>query len=185
MHDWAWPRPCGGREGRGLLEAKPMTATDTLNQTRNPTWTSERIDLLKSYVAAGLSCAQIAGEIGVTRNAVIGKISRLGLSRGRRAAGPAERTGQQSRRRTTFNQRRILRVVYAEVSLPAEPESVASPDRCSLVELSPGKCRWPISNPDGHDFFFCANCSVPGLSYCAGHARLAYRITARHHAQRA
>ena len=45
------------------------------------TWTSERIELLKRYLQAGLSCGQIAREIGVTRNAVIGKRNRLGLSR--------------------------------------------------------------------------------------------------------
>jgi GcrA cell cycle regulator len=45
------------------------------------TWTSERIELLKRCLHAGLSCGQIAREIGVTRNAVIGKINRLGLSR--------------------------------------------------------------------------------------------------------
>ena len=41
------------------------------------TWTSERIELLKRYQHAGLSCSQIAREIGVTRNAVIGKMNRL------------------------------------------------------------------------------------------------------------
>jgi GcrA cell cycle regulator len=45
------------------------------------TWTSERIELLKRYLQSGLSCGQIAREIGVTRNAVIGKRNRLGLSR--------------------------------------------------------------------------------------------------------
>src|SRR5262245_59023670 len=45
------------------------------------TWSSERIELLKSHFNAGLSCSQIAREIGVTRNAVIGKMNRLGLSR--------------------------------------------------------------------------------------------------------
>jgi hypothetical protein len=45
------------------------------------TWTSERIELVKRCLHAGLSCGQIAREIGVSRNAVIGKINRLGLSR--------------------------------------------------------------------------------------------------------
>ena len=45
------------------------------------TWTSERIELLKRCLYAGLSCGQTAREIGVTRNAVIGKMNRLGLSR--------------------------------------------------------------------------------------------------------
>ena len=42
------------------------------------TWTSERIELLKRCLYAGLSCGQTAREIGVTRNAVIGKMNRLG-----------------------------------------------------------------------------------------------------------
>jgi len=44
------------------------------------TWTSERIELLTRCLHAGLSCGQIARKIGVTRNAVIGKIKRLGLA---------------------------------------------------------------------------------------------------------
>ena len=44
-------------------------------------WTTERIALLKNRIDAGLSCGQIAREIGVSRNAVIGKANRLGLSR--------------------------------------------------------------------------------------------------------
>ena len=38
------------------------------------TWTTERIALLKSRIDAGHSCGQIAREIGVSRNAVIGKV---------------------------------------------------------------------------------------------------------------
>ena len=63
----------------------PEIATDN---PRSP-WTTERVAMLRSYFNAGLSCAQIAQEIGVSRNAVIGKMNRLGLSRGRRAASPA------------------------------------------------------------------------------------------------
>ena len=55
-----------------------------------PTWTDERIELLKSCFEAGLSCREIAGRIGVSRNAVIGKISRLNLKR-QKAAGPVRK----------------------------------------------------------------------------------------------
>src|SRR5215467_12909250 len=45
-----------------------------INMSANcATWTSERIELLKRCLHAGLSCGQTAREIGVTRNAVIGK----------------------------------------------------------------------------------------------------------------
>jgi len=44
-------------------------------------WTDERVELLKKLWADGLSASQIAGQMGgVTRNAVIGKVHRLGLS---------------------------------------------------------------------------------------------------------
>ncbi|PIR86534.1 GcrA cell cycle regulator, partial [Candidatus Kaiserbacteria bacterium CG10_big_fil_rev_8_21_14_0_10_43_70] len=44
-------------------------------------WTDERADMLKKLWAEGLSASQIANRLGsVTRNAVIGKVHRLGLS---------------------------------------------------------------------------------------------------------
>ena len=52
-----------------------------LQPTFQPTWTTERIERLKNRFEAGLSCRQIAADIGVSRNAVIGKLSRLNLTR--------------------------------------------------------------------------------------------------------
>jgi len=44
-------------------------------------WTEERVKKLKEYWAEGMSASQIAKQLGgVTRNAVIGKVHRLGLS---------------------------------------------------------------------------------------------------------
>ncbi|WPZ22719.1 GcrA family cell cycle regulator [Sulfitobacter faviae] len=49
-------------------------------------WTDERVETLKKMWGEGQSASQIAKELGgVTRNAVIGKVHRLGLSN--RAAG--------------------------------------------------------------------------------------------------
>ncbi len=51
-------------------------------------WTDERVELLKKMWTEGQSASQIAKELGgVTRNAVIGKVHRLGLSN--RAGDPA------------------------------------------------------------------------------------------------
>ena len=45
------------------------------------TWTDERVETLKKLWTDGLSASQIAAELGgITRNAVIGKVHRLGLS---------------------------------------------------------------------------------------------------------
>ncbi len=51
-------------------------------------WTDERVETLKRMWAEGQSASQIAKELGgVTRNAVIGKVHRLGLSKPRRRQG--------------------------------------------------------------------------------------------------
>ncbi|WP_101067767.1 GcrA family cell cycle regulator [Roseovarius salinarum] len=51
-------------------------------------WTDERVEMLKRMWNEGQSASQIAKELGnVTRNAVIGKVHRLGLSN--RTGGPA------------------------------------------------------------------------------------------------
>ena len=54
-------------------------------------WTDERVELLKKLWNQGLSASQIANELGagVTRNAVIGKVHRLGLSGRAKAPAPA------------------------------------------------------------------------------------------------
>lgn len=75
-----------------------MTAIETSSKNLRETWTAERVAQLKGGVNAGLSCAQIANEIGVSRNAVIGKINQLGLSRGRNPATPRPRSGVLIRR---------------------------------------------------------------------------------------
>ncbi len=54
------------------------------------TWTTTRVDLLKSHFHAGMSCREIAQSIGgVSRNAVIGKLVRLGLMGGEKSQRPA------------------------------------------------------------------------------------------------
>lgn len=54
-------------------------------------WTDDRVELLKKMWGEGQSASQIAKELGgVTRNAVIGKVHRLGLSNRAGSAGAAK-----------------------------------------------------------------------------------------------
>jgi GcrA cell cycle regulator len=172
-----------------------------INMSANcATWTSERIELLKRCLYAGLSCGQTAREIGVTRNAVIGKMNRLGLSRPkdvigrqleqRRAARLARpktpRTWRsKSPRLNIFAQHEMLMVTLRRPQPPAEDIPIYNGRGCTLLELSQGKCRWPISNPGAEDFCFCGNEPVKGLPYCPGHARIAYRSVGRQRSARA
>jgi len=149
-----------------------MTTIETPGKNFLKTWTAERIAQLKSGVGAGLSCSQIANEIGVSRNAVIGKLNRLGLSRGRGPAAPRVRNGVSVRRPQVLTQRLVLKALFASAPVA---DDVVSSEPCSLLNLAPRKCRWPIGGAATADFTFCGNTTVDGTSYCAGHARIAYR----------
>jgi GcrA cell cycle regulator len=140
-----------------------------------PTWTAERVELLKSRFEAGLSCRQIADDIGVSRNAVIGKLSRLNLTREKSgdARRPARKDAAKGRRRGS-----VPRLQY-QMLMKLYDEPIHSEHCCSLLELSEERCRWPISTPGAEDFCFCGNTPVEGLPYCAGHTRLAYRPGSR------
>jgi GcrA cell cycle regulator len=166
----------------------------TLERTALATWTPERVAQLRDCVVTGLTCSQIAAEIGVSRNAVIGKIHRLGLSQGRPAGEPARSCPPRVRRPRVSPQRAFLRLVGAEASgddgTAFDCVPIESTQRCSLLDLTQGKCRWPVSDAAGEangtaraaDFRFCGNEAAKGFSYCAGHARMAYRVPVRRRA---
>jgi GcrA cell cycle regulator len=159
------------------VEAKPMTVIET--QT---TWTIERVALLKKRIDAGLSLGQIAREIGVSRNAVIGKANRLGLSRFKRATvRQPERNGTPVIARPKMARPVILFRPRSFRATPPKPQLALagapadSANRRSLFELQQWHCRWPISEPGAEDFGFCGSARVDCLPYCAAHSRMAYR----------
>ena len=149
-------------------------------------WTDERVELLKKLWADGLSASQIAAELGgITRNAVIGKVHRLGLSgrakstssgapRPRKARSPSHmlRIGRSSIRGNTA-------LAHAYEIDEAEPELIDNiipiGQRRTLLELNEQTCRWPVGDPGSTEFFFCGGNAVTGLPYCAYHSRVAYQ----------
>ena len=141
---------------------------------KESTWTAERVELLKSRFEAGRSCREIADDIGVSRNAVIGKLSRLNMTR--ENTGDARRPARKTAPRL---QHRLLQASCAGPQPAADDEPIHNGHCCSLLELSEERCRWPISTPGAEDFCFCGNTPFEGLPYCAGHARLAYRPGSR------
>jgi len=61
-------------------------------------WTDERVETLKKMWGEGQSASQIAKELGgVTRNAVIGKVHRLGLSNRAGSGGNAAKTAAKEK----------------------------------------------------------------------------------------
>ena len=151
-------------------------------------WTDERVELLKKFWAEGLSASQIAGRLGgVTRNAVIGKVHRLGLS-GRATTTriktirtrPRSATNKRaSKSRFSSSGNSALRALYhpeAEPFTPSEEELVIPPaERKCIQTLTESSCRWPIGDPQNSEFHFCGKKKVSGLPYCEFHARRAFQ----------
>lgn len=154
-------------------------------------WTDDRVDLLKKLWSEGLSASQIAGRLGsVTRNAVIGKVHRLGLSgrattsrmkssRPRARAATARRAQQQQRPNFRQLGNPALRNLYQSDAEPfapvAEELHIPLAERKTLQELTETSCRWPIGDPQHDDFHFCNHQKVPGLPYCEFHAKRAFQ----------
>ena len=155
------------------------------------TWNDERVDALKKLWADGLSASQIAGRLGgVTRNAVIGKVHRLGLagrattSRMKSHRLPRVRTAQAAKRglmraRPNGIANSPLKSLYLADTEPYVPpaEELVIPinERRYIQTLTESCCRWPIGDPQQPEFHFCGKSKIPGLPYCEVHARRAFQ----------
>ncbi len=153
------------------------------------TWTDERVELLKRLWAEGLSASQIAAQLGggITRNAVIGKVHRLGLAG--RAKPAASTAGRAARRPRTQTLQRARPLVIGATALKAspiveprrlairEPEILEVPEslHATILTLSDQTCKWPIGDPAAENFHFCGHRPRTGTPYCEYHARLAYQ----------
>lgn len=148
-------------------------------------WDDNRIEQLKKLWSEGLSASQIAGELGgVTRNAVIGKVHRLGLS-GRAKAKPAaaarpRKVVKTTQRTTTIVSRgnlAVVEMVDMEPEVMPVRENVVIPmsRRISIMELREGVCRWPMGDPLHADFAYCGADCGGGKTYCEAHARVAFQ----------
>lgn len=144
-------------------------------------WTDERVDSLKKLWLEGQSASQIAKFLGgVTRNAVIGKVHRLGLSGRAAPSQPA---------RAVFRAPRPVRPAAsgaAPARRPAEPrvlpvapspipELAESPGEATVLTLGLHMCKWPIGDPASDTFTFCGRRAADEGPYCPHHAALAYQ----------
>ena len=173
-------------------------------------WTDERVELLKKLWAEGLSARQIADQLGgVTRNAVIGKVHRLGLSGRAKTTRPKTIRPRKKRLDSSVKPdiggsgRTAKAAVSAKAANPHQspglenfPSAMMTPidelviplaDRVTIETLKESHCKWPIGDPTAEDFHFCGHDRHGEGVYCEFHAAKAYqpaRRTARKRAQK-
>ena len=107
-------------------------------------WTPERTEALVKLWEQGLPTAEIGQRLGVTKNAVIGKVHRLGLPK---RQSPIKGTAKPKKKKV---------------------------DVIRLDSLKPGMCSWPEGDPGEEDFRFCGKKAVVGKPYCEDHCARAY-----------
>ena len=144
-------------------------------------WNEERVELLKKLWAEGLSASQIAGKMGgVTRNAVIGKVHRLGLSGRATPAKPQRGCATEAAKEETsapFAHKEELTPVISEPEF-SSPLVLDTGDMTTVTTLKNNMCKWPIGDPATDDFHFCGQSTTSGKSYCPYHAHMAFQPAA-------
>lgn len=149
-----------------------------------PDWTPERVEKLKALVADNLSASQIADELGgVTRNAVIGKVARLGLTLGAGQRTPIKRRPKRQapayRSNVVALPARPARPTPRKAAVPPPPRPqidkptvAAMPLMLPLESLTERTCKWPFG--DQPPYTFCGAPSLDGKPYCPKHCAAAY-----------
>jgi len=154
-------------------------------------WTEDRVGALKKLWLEGQSASQIAKTLGggVTRNAVIGKVHRLGLSGRAAPSQPARATYRPTRPRPAASAQpaqapsapRRIEAAQPRPVTPTPPPPAPMPElpgTATVLTLGAHMCKWPIGDPSSREFSFCGRRASEGV-YCGEHARVAYQPQVR------
>jgi GcrA cell cycle regulator len=154
-------------------------------------WTEETIEILKRLALEGRSASLIAVTLGAaSRNAVIGKASRIGIRLNGDGRGGARRSAPVGAYRPPSGSVPRPKPAPGEGSSAQalsydsrEERKAASSDQAEVGEMRrvrfedirQSECRWPLGDPKNEDFAYCGLMPAEGRSYCGGHCRMAYR----------
>lgn len=133
-------------------------------------WPDWKVSILRQQWSDGVSASLIAGQIDCTRNAVIGKVHRLGLESRKPAVFVKRPAGPPRPPRTLRPPRVRLRRGMKEAPHIARP--LALPlvmDRCGIMDLDSTRCHWPVGESQEPDTYYCG-AVVAGKIYCGYHA---------------
>lgn len=144
-------------------------------------WEETRIDRLKKFWKEGKSAAAIAAEFGITKNAVIGKLNRLGLSfkKGKTPEIEGEAVPPAA----------VVTVTTPASGTPTKKETILEVQTTTnptgrkvvaLFDLKLSSCRWPIGDPRDESFGFCGKRKeIAAQPYCPACSQLAYAQSAK------
>lgn len=157
------------------------------------TWDDDRVTRLRELWGEGFTASQIAAKLSdefvypFTRNMVISKQHRMGLSRDPQYNSDNRRRGYKNYQKRTMAPAKPQ--VAAKVArsgmfvsgggLPVDPLPVEDTPPAELVkfeDLTSTSCRWIYGDPRQSDSGFCGKHVVPGQSWCSVHCQRVFAV---------
>jgi hypothetical protein len=148
-----------------------------MGSNTNHNWTEERMAQFRDLYAQELSHNLIGAQMGISRNASIGKAARMGLESRRGLFKPRTATRRQPRKRKIYPRPSLAQhgPFVLDVERFVADMAVLAP--VTLMELQDHHCRYPHEKP-GEPMMYCGAQKWAG-AYCAHHCRIAYRLPER------
>ncbi len=151
-------------------------------------WTNDVVATLRRLWEEGHSTAEIGRRMGVSKNAIVGKVHRLDLPS---RPSPIRPLGADTVRTVIRPKRthvpRLAELIPVKAEMPdvapkcVHPPVAAVPPQPLTVERRPfatigsKPCYWPIGEPGTPAFRFCDSLAVAHKPYCEQHCTRAYR----------
>ena len=168
-------------------------------------WDNATLKKLKALTGKGLSTSEIGKRLGMSKNAIVGKLNRLGWNaKAGGATAGAEKKAEVKKlddkpvvaKKTTVKKsepakktsvkeivtKTTPKVAEAKTDAKTTAKNLAMHQRIiqhslEMANLKPNQCRWPIGDPDSEHFHFCGETVFIGKPYCYEHCKQAYQFT--------
>lgn len=172
----------------------------------NDAWTPSVLNKMKAFLTRGMSTAEIGKKIGMSKNAVVGKLNRLGWNLKSRegkkppvsGAKPKAAAKKSAPVKKPAPKKAPAKAMPKKAPPPAKKPAKAAPapkpkaakpnsktlamhqriiqHSLEMAALKPDQCRWPIGDPDSENFHFCGRQVFVGKPYCYDHCLQAYQM---------
>lgn len=155
-------------------------------------WTEQMVEDLRTMWKQGMTTAEIGKKLNVTKNSIVGKVHRLGLSgrpspikkkdedaaESKAETSAAVQPAAESKPAASSAKSTGKAEKFVAENRPSAPSAAkndaAKKGMVSLVDLDNHTCRWPLGDPKDENFHFCGRKVKIGQTYCEEHANIAY-----------
>ena len=150
-------------------------------------WSASVISRMKNLFDKGMSTSEIGKRLGFSKNAIVGKINRLGWNAPKKKAAAAGQRPKAAHKpkKAALKPQPKKKPAPKKIHKPTPTEARQSKKNiervilhsAQLMALRPDQCRWPLGDPDSDNFRFCGEKCFTGKPYCFEHCKHAYQFT--------